>query len=185
MPRRKRGSGSEQPIGVGLTAKQMKRKKPVNNAYLIDIEPLSYNQKILFDSYDVKNGERPEDIAFKFYGDAELHWVVLMTNNVTDRFYQWPMTQPQFDEFLTDKYGAGNEDSAHHYEVTQDSGRTSGQGPNDYSYLVEVNSDTDNASSISNREYEERLQDKYRSIKLLNQRFLSDFLEEFDKLIKD
>ena len=108
-----------------------------------------------------------------------------MTNNVTDRYYQWPMTQPQFDEFLTDKYGAGNEDSIHHYEVTQDSGKTSGSGPNDYSYLVEVNSDTDNASSISNREYEERLQDKYRSIKLLDRRYLNDFLEEFDNLIAE
>ena len=85
---------------------------------------------------------------------------------------------------LNDKYGAGNEDAVHHYEVTQDSGRTSGQGPNDYSYLVEVNSDTDNASSISNREYEERQQDKKRSIRLLNQRFLNDFIEEFDNLIK-
>ena len=56
MPRRKRGSNSEQPIGVGMTAKQMKRKKPVNNGYLIDIEPLSDNQKRLFDSYeDEKN----------------------------------------------------------------------------------------------------------------------------------
>ena len=41
MARKKRGSGSETPIGVGLTAKQMKRKKPLNNGYLIDIEPLS------------------------------------------------------------------------------------------------------------------------------------------------
>ena len=52
MPRRKRGSSSDQPIGVGLTAKQMKRKKPLNNGYLIDIEPLSENQKKLFDFYD-------------------------------------------------------------------------------------------------------------------------------------
>ena len=88
--------------------------------------------RLLFDSYDVKNGEKPEDIAFKFYGDAELHWIVLMVNNITDRFYQWPMTQPQFDEFLTDKYGAGNEDSAHHYEVTQDSGRTSDRHKKSY-----------------------------------------------------
>ena len=65
----------------------------------------------LFDSYDVQDGERPEDIAFKLYGDAELHWIVLMTNNVTDRYYQWPLTQPQFQEHLTDKYGAGNEDA--------------------------------------------------------------------------
>ena len=140
--------------------------------------------QFIFDSYDVMNGEKPEDIAFKWFGDAQLHWIILMTNNITDRYYQWPMTQPQFAEFLTDKYGAGNEDSAHHYEVTQDSGRTSGQGPNDYSHKVEVNSDTDNATTITNREYEERQQDKYRSIRLLNQRYVSDFISEFDNLIK-
>jgi hypothetical protein len=141
--------------------------------------------QFIFDTYDVVNGEKPEDIAYKWFGDAELHWVILMTNNVTDRYYGWPMNQVQFAEFLTDKYGAGSEDAIHHYEVTQDSGRTSGQGPNDYSYLVEVTSDTDNASSISNREYEEREQDKKRSIKLLNPTFLSDFLQEFDKLIAE
>ena len=141
--------------------------------------------QFIYDTYDVVNGEKPEDIAYKWFGDAQLHWVILMTNNITDRFHQWPMTQPQFDEFLTDKYGAGNEDAVHHYEITKSSGKTSSSGPNDYSHLVEVNSDTDNASSISNRQYEERQQDKYRSIKLLNQQFLSDFLEEFDKLIKE
>ena len=41
---------------------------------------------MLFDKYDVKEGEKPEDIAFKWFGDAELHWVILMTNNVTDRY---------------------------------------------------------------------------------------------------
>ena len=138
---------------------------------------------MLFDKYDVKEGEKPEDIAFKWFGDAELHWVILMTNNITDRYYEWPMNQVQFQEFLEDKYD--NPDGIHHYEVTKDSGRTTSKGPSDYSYLVEVNSDVDGASSVSNREYEERLQDQYRSIKLLNQTFLSDFLEEFDKLIKD
>ena len=139
--------------------------------------------QFIFDTYDVKNGEKPEDIAYKWFGDAQLHWVILMTNDVTDRYYQWPMNDAQFEEFIADKYS--NPDGIHHYEVTKDSGRTTGQGPNDYSHLVEVNSDTDNAISISNREYEERIQDKNRSIRLLNQRFLSDFLEEFDKLIKE
>jgi hypothetical protein len=138
--------------------------------------------QFIFDAYDVRNGEKPEDIAYKWFGDAQLHWVILMTNDITDRYYQWPMNDAQFEEFIADKYS--NPDAVHHYEVTKDSGRTTGQGPNDYSYLVEVNSDTDNAISISNREYEERIQDKNRSIRLLNQRFLSDFIEEFDKLIK-
>jgi len=48
MARRKR---TDQPIGVGLTAKQAKRKKPINLDYLIDIDPLTENQKKLFDSY--------------------------------------------------------------------------------------------------------------------------------------
>ena len=141
--------------------------------------------QFIFDAYDVRNGEKPEDIAYKWFGDAELHWVILMTNNVTDRYYGWPMNDVQFAEFLTDKYGAGSEDAIHHYELTQDSGRTTSKGPNDYSYLVEVTSDTDNASSVSNREYEEREQDRKRSIRLLNPTFLSDFLQEFDKLISE
>ena len=52
MPRKKRATSTDQPIGVGLTAKQMKRKKPVNNDYLVDITPITDNQKRLFDSYD-------------------------------------------------------------------------------------------------------------------------------------
>ena len=52
MARKKRATATDQPIGVGLTAKQMKRKKPVNTDYLVDITPITDNQKRLFDSYD-------------------------------------------------------------------------------------------------------------------------------------
>jgi len=138
---------------------------------------------MLFDKYDVKEGEKPEDVAFKWFGDPELHWVILMTNNVTDRYYDWPMNQAQFAEYLDDKYS--NPDAIHHYEVTKDSGRTTGQGPSDYSHLVEVNSDTDNAVSVSFREYEEREQDKKRQIQLLNKSLLGDFVSEFDRLIAE
>jgi hypothetical protein len=138
---------------------------------------------MLFDKYDVKEGEKPEDVAFKWFGDPELHWVILMTNNVTDRYYDWPMNQAQFAEYLDDKYS--NPDAIHHYEVTKDSGRTTGQGPSDYSHLVEVNSDTENAVSVSFREYEEREQDQKRQIQLLNKSLLGDFVAEFDRLIAE
>ena len=138
----------------------------------------------LFDSYDVTDGERPEDIAFKLYGDPELHWVILMTNNVTDRYYQWPLTTPQFEEHLKDKYGAGNEDAVHHYEKTQDSGPTSSSGPNDFSHKVECNSDDGDPDIITNRQYEQRKQDEYRSIRLLEPQFLDTFVEEFENLIR-
>ena len=135
----------------------------------------------LFDNIDVQDGERPEDIAFQYYGDAELHWVILMTNNVTDRYYQWPLSAPQFAEHLTDKYGAGNEDAVHHYEKTQDSGPTSSR---DNSHLVECNSDDGDPSIISNRDYEYRKQDEYRQIRLLDPAFLDTFVEEFESLIR-
>ena len=136
----------------------------------------------LFDKFDVPMGDKPEDVAFKFYGDAELHWVILMTNNITDRYYQWPMTQPQFQEFLEDKYD--NPDGIHHYEITRTSGRTTSNGPGDYSHLVECNSDEDGASSVSNRDYEERLQDQYRQIRLLDPKYITAFTEEFFALVR-
>jgi hypothetical protein len=141
------------------------------------------SSSMLFDNYDVRNNERPEDVAFKWFGDAELHWVILMTNNVTDRYYDWPMNDAQFQEFLTDKYD--NPDGIHHYEITKSSGITTPQGPNDYSHKVEVNSDEVGASSISNREYEEREQDRKRSIRLLDRRYLSTFIDEFNNLIAE
>ena len=135
----------------------------------------------LFDNYDVKDGERPEDIAYKWFGDAEYHWVILMTNNITDRYYQWPLTQPQFQEYLKDKYGAGSEDAVHHYEITQTSGPTTSR---DYSHMVECNSTEDNPTIISNRDYEQRKQDEYRQIRLLDKRYLRTFVNEFESLIK-
>ena len=48
MPRKRKS----EPIGIGYTAKQMRKKKPINNEYLVDISPLTDNQKILIDSYN-------------------------------------------------------------------------------------------------------------------------------------
>ena len=135
----------------------------------------------LYDKYDVPSGEKPEDTAFKHFGDAELHWVILLTNNVTDRYYDWPLSFQDFETFVRDKYA--NPDGIHHYEVTRSSGKTTGNGPNDYSHKIEVNSDATGAQSVSNREFEQRLQDQKRQIKLLNPSFLGLFIQEFEKLI--
>ena len=139
------------------------------------------SSRFVFDKYNVKEGEKPEDVAFKYYGDAQYHWVIMMINNITDRYYEWPMRQADFADFLTDKYGAGSEDSVHHYELAQTSGATSSS---DNSHMLEVNSDTDGATAITNREYEERQQENFRQIRLLDQKYLDSFTEEFFTLIK-
>ena len=136
----------------------------------------------LYDKYDVPSGERPEDTAFKHFGSAQYHWVILMTNNITDAFYEWPMSEQNFETFLQEKYT--NPGAIHHYEVTQSSGITKAQGPDDYSYLIEVNSDATGALSVSNREYEQRIQDSRRQIQLLSPSYLNTFLEEFNELVR-
>ena len=69
--------------------------------------------------------------------------------------------------------------------VARSSGKTSGNGPSDYSHKIEVNSDATGAQSVSNREFEQRLQDEKRSINLLNPAYLTTFLEEFNNLVRN
>jgi len=137
----------------------------------------------LYDKYEVPSGERPEDTAFKHFGSSQYHWVILLTNNITDAFYDWPMSEQTFETFIRDKYS--NPDGIHHYEVTTSSGKTTGNGPDDYSHKIEVNSDATGAQSVSNREYEQRLQDSKRSINLLNPAYLTTFIEEFSNLVRN
>lgn len=140
------------------------------------------NESFLYDLYDIADGDTPETIAYKHFGDTNLHWVILITNDITDRYYDWPLTTEQFESYINDKYS--NPDGVHHYEITQSSGKTSGEGPSDYSHIIEVNSTVSGATAVSNREYEQRLQDKKRQIKILNAGYLTTLIEEFEELIK-
>ena len=130
----------------------------------------------LYDTYDVKDGETPEILADKLYKDAELHWVILLVNNITDRYHQWPQNQNQFLAYINDKYS--NVDATHHYEISQVSGDTT----------IKIDIGTDNtehsgASVVTNYEYEEDLQDKKRKIRLLDPAYVEDFVAEFEKLM--
>ena len=137
----------------------------------------------LYDKYEVPSGERPEHTAFKHFGSSQYHWVVLLTNNITDALYDWPLSEQDFETFIRDKYS--NPDAIHHYEVTTSSGKTTGDGPDDYSHKIEVNSDATGAQSVSNREFEQRIQDSKRSINLLNPAYLTTFIEEFNNLVRN
>ena len=47
----KKRRNTNKTVGVGMTAKQMRRKRPINNGMLVDVEPITDNQKVLFDHY--------------------------------------------------------------------------------------------------------------------------------------
>ena len=137
----------------------------------------------LFDTYDVRNGETPEMIAHKYYDDAEYHWVILLVNNITDRYHQWPMNNRQFLAHLAERYD--NVDAVHHYEIYQKSGDTSVK-INIGTSNIDVNGNTIAAATlITNREYEEEKQDEIRKIRLLDPIYLEQFVKDFQRLISN
>jgi len=141
----------------------------------VKIRNQAFEQLSTFDLYDVPSGETPEITAFKHFGSTQYHWVILLTNNITNVYNQWPLSESAFSAYLIDKYG-DNIDSVHHYEVTQSSGDTTTK--------IQVASDTVGATTVTNREYEERLQDERRKIRLLSRSLLPNFIEEYEQLIK-
>jgi len=140
---------------------------------------------LLYDTYDVREGESPESIADKMYDDPELHWIVLLVNDITDRYHQWPMNFSQFNQFIADKYD--DVDGTHHYELAQSSGNTTTK-IEVYNNSALYSGDQDyygTSTVITNREYEEAQQDIKRKIRLLDPRYVQQFTEEYETLMKE
>ena len=140
---------------------------------------------LFYDTYDVKEGESPESIADKLYGDPELHWIVSLVNDITDVYHQWPMRYSQFLQFVNDKYSDPN--GVHHYEIAQSSGDTT-KTIEVYNNSALYTGDTDfysTATTITNIEYEEKLQNDRRKIRLLDPRYVLQIVEEFEELLNE
>ena len=131
-----------------------------------------------FDYYDVKDGETPEMIAHKYYGDVNLHWTILVANDIVDYYEDWPMSTQRFEEFVKEKYE--NPGAIHHYEITQTSGDTT--------VTIDVGMNTTeypSATAISNYQYEDKLQEKKRQIRLISTRHIDGFVKEFESKMRE
>jgi len=133
---------------------------------------------LLYDTYDVKSGETPESLSHRLYGDSEYHWIIMLVNDITDRYHDWPMSEAQFQQYMKDKYS--DVDAVHHYEISQESGDTD----------IKINIGTSNtdyptATLITNYEHEQKLQDDRRKIRLLDPSFISQFVTEYQSLMSE
>lgn len=70
----------------------------------------------IYDEYDILEGETPEMIAEKVYGNAELHWIIMLVNQRYDYLKDFPMSSLELDNYIKEKYGEYNIDDIHHYE---------------------------------------------------------------------
>lgn len=83
------------------------------------------NNPFVFLPYTIKDSDRPEDIAYYYYGSVDYTWLVLLPNNIIDPYHQWPLSDDNFDKMLMTKYAEKSGKTG--YEVidwTQDETRT-------------------------------------------------------------
>jgi hypothetical protein len=63
---------------------------------------------LVYYSYDIQEGDTPEIVAYKYYGDSYRYWIVLFANELLDPQWSWPMDSNVFDAYMTEKYPSGN-----------------------------------------------------------------------------
>ncbi len=149
-----------------------------------------------FTKYKIIGDERPDQVAYKVYGDETLDWIVLLANNIVHVRDEWPMTQWDFQNYLLDKYGSeANIELTRHYETEQvkdskgkihidagmivDSSFSSTFLDSGTKLLVTVSP----IKVITNRTYEEKLQEDKRNINIMEYRFLPFVLDELEVLL--
>ena len=59
-----------------------------------------------FETYEILGGETPEDLSYRFYGTTDLHWLILLTNNIIDPRFEWPLSQDNLIKQTQSKYGS-------------------------------------------------------------------------------
>ena len=149
-----------------------------------------------FNYYQVEDNQRPEVVASKLYGDPELDWVILITNNITNVREQWPLSNNDLYNYMLDKYGTEVAlSSIHHYETIE--------VKDEYDRLVvpsglQVDSNFtvtytkfDNTLStispvkqVTNYEYETDINEEKRKIRVLKPAYLSVVITDLRNIMK-
>lgn len=148
------------------------------------------NKAVLYHTYEVRSNERPEHVAKKFYGRAKLDWLILITNEMLDPHFDWPMNHWQFQDFVIAKYGSLSDahQTVHHYEriVTAEQELSSGKIVPEYNIWIDQTEYSglpdEERRSVSMYEYEKELNEERRIIKVVNETYLPQILRETEAI---
>jgi len=152
----------------------------------------------IFEKYQIRGDDRPDNVAFDFYQDSNLDWLVLTCNNVINIQSEWPLRQTDFDRYMLDKYGDYDTlfNGVHHYETTE---IKDGNGvvmmpaglKTDSTFAfsyTDSRSDTlfnlsNIATSVTNYAYEAQIEDDKRNIFLLKSRYLNIIRDDLEEMM--
>jgi len=144
-----------------------------NDTTLLVIKDITQNVRLkkdilsnitLYDYYHMQEGETPEIVAEKVYGNPLYHWVIMLTNERFDYIDDFPLTSASLENYITQKYGDAKYD-IHHYTAD---GYT-------------VNEDYEGAQAVTNYDYEYTQNDAKAKIKLIKPSLLQQVLKEYEE----
>ncbi len=151
----------------------------------------------VFQKYNVKGDDRPDNVAFEIYKDSSLDWVVLLSNNIVNLYNEWPMTQQSLDDYLMDKYGSIEKlNETHHYESNEVKDSTGviifpkgvqvsvAQSVSYYEPMTDEQKTVNPISrAVSNYEYEEKINNEKRRIYLIKPIYLNVVFDDLEEMM--
>lgn len=169
----------------------------------VSVKPSMLNNSVIYYEYSIQDGDTPEIIAHKYYGDVYRYWIVLYVNEILDPQWGWPLNSNEFQRYIDDKYA--NIDvynTTHHFEqiITQhDSGTNTTTtnklviDQNTYNNLITSTKTatfstgtvtiTTTKKLVSLYDYELELNENKRNIKILNSQYVDQLETEFSDLM--
>ena len=150
-----------------------------------------------FTKYQIVGDDRPDNVAFKVYGDSSLDWIVLQSNNIVNIQTEWPLSQRNFDRFMLEKYNTYDNlyNGIHHYE-TIETKNSNGvviipggqQVPSDYSVTFYDNKlkqmiTSSEKTTVTNYDYEDQIQTDKRNIFLLKREYLPVVRDDIEDIM--
>ena len=178
----------QKPISYPFSASDFVIAKNFFRRYKINDDVFSY--AVLFKQYTINDGERADTIAKKAYGNVFYDWVILLTNNMVNAQYDWPLSNYALNKTLEsefdDPYG-----SIHHYETYEIAQYPAGLHVDAqfYNSTHKINIDgtvvTKNGNEICRpvtiAEYYTVENEKKRKIYLLKPEYFRSFVDDFRK----
>jgi len=156
-----------------------------------------FKELSFFTKYKIIGDDRPDNVAWNFYQESGLDWLVLTCNNIINIQTEWPMRQYDFDRFLLDKYETYEKlNETHHYETIEIK--------NTYGTVIvkeglQVDSDftvtyydnitkkqvtpTKLVTPVTNYVYEEKIENEKRNIFLIKPRYLGIIYDDMDEMM--
>ena len=158
-----------------------------------------FNDLTFFTQYQVITDERPDNVAFKVYGDSNLDWMVMLANNIINVQQEWPLEHQSYYNYLIGKYGSDAAlQNIHHYETREIKNSVGKvivpkglEVPSTFNITyfdtglgVQQTVTTEIVTEITNQVYEDRLNDAKRNINIIKPRFIGLIIEEMEKAMK-